>query len=537
MLLKIKKLKKRKQVLLMTKASYPKVNDKANKGYLLNLILTDEQREILNNCFRASRYAWNLFLGLNEYLYLENLQENHPDKFNELKVKAYDNANPKNSYRRQLKFFNQYLAYAENQEVYEIAQNQIKRGLKRIEKYNLAHPDKPQPVEMPHLSEYDMKTIITALKKRHQGEPGYELTLSHVAATVPRSAVADLDKAYQAFWRNLKRDSKRAGKPRFKSRFASQTCGFTEGVKALALHQDNHGMLLSVPKVGKIKCHSKRHIPKGIVKQLRIILTPNGHIHASLTMEQKTATPLNLNKVQDAQTMGLNMNYSDNVVTLSDGTTYQMDFAKLEYAQSRVDYWSKHLAMRKNRYDKRYAILKNKLTKEKKLYQLPVYNPYSVSGVRKAQHARANAHARLANLRKYWWTQLVTELTRKYKILYVPKYNMMSLKAKDKHNKRLLNLSGIGLLLPMLKAQSRKNGCHIIEVDSPYVTQTCHYCGTVNTSIFGTKDKPKVYTKPTWVCEHCHRELKLHQNAAINAKKFGTDQFIADRNAQIKANK
>lgn len=520
------------RLVKMAKTHFPKLNEKAHKGYVLNLRLSTDEEKWVNNCFTASRYAWNLFLGLEEYLYLDNMKKNHPDQFKELESKAYDNDNPKNPYRQQLQQFNEYTKYADNVEVLDAARPQIEKALQRITKYNETHPEKPQPLEVAHLSNYDMKTIITELKKRHKGEKDYPLSLPHVAATVPRSAVADLDTAYQAFWRNLKQSPDRAGKPRFKSRFASQACAFTEGVRRLALHQDHLGMLLSIPRIGNVMAHSKRHLPKGIVKQLHIIREPNGRIHASMTLEQKTATPLNLNKVKDFETVGLNMNYSDNVVTLSNGKTYQMDFAKLEHAQSRVDYWSKHLSIRKNHYDKEYAILKNKLAKTKQLDQLPAYNPYTVSGVRKAQHARANAHARLANLRKYWWTQVVTELTRKYKVIYVPKYNVVSLKDKSQRNKKLLNLSGIGLLLPMLKAQARKNGCHIVETESKYVTQTCHYCGKINTSVFGTKDCPKHYTKPTWTCEHCGHTLKLHVNAAINAKLMGLDAFKADQEAQ-----
>lgn len=516
----------------MAKTHFPKLNEKAHKGYVLNLKLHDDEAEWVNNCFTASRYAWNLFLGLEEYLYLDNMKKNHPGQFKELESKAYDNENAKNSYRHQLEQYDDFTKYADNAEVLDAAQPQIEKALKRIEKYNETHPEKPQPVEVAHLSDYDMKTIITELKKRHKGEDNYPLTLAHVAATVPRTAVGDLETAYQAFWRNLKQNPERAGKPRFKSRFAAQACGFTEGVKRLALHQDHFGMLLAIPRIGEVEAHSKRHLPKGIVKTLRIVREPNGRLHASMSLEQKTATPLNLAKVQDNETIGLNMNYSDNVVTLSNGKTYQMDFAKLEHAQSRVDYWSKRLSVRKNHYDKEYAILKDKLAKTKHLDQLPAYNPYTVSGVRKAQHARANAHARLANLRKYWWTQVVTELTRKYKVIYVPKYNVVSLKDKSRRNKKFLNLSGIGLLLPMLKSQACKNSCHIVETDSKFVTQTCHYCGEISTTVFGTKDHPKQYTKPTWTCEHCGKTLKLHENAAINAKLMGLAAFKDDQQAQ-----
>src|SRR5699024_1510083 len=107
----------------------------------------------------------------------------------------------------------------------------------------------------------------------------------------------------------------------------------------------------------------------------------------------------------------------------------------------------------------------------KQLDQLPEHNPYSVRGVREARHARAKAHQKLANTRKYWFTQIVTELTRQYRVIYTPKYNVTKIKQTTKYGKHKLDLIGLGMFNQMLHTQSRKNGCLIIEVNPVYATQ------------------------------------------------------------------
>ena len=74
-------------------ASFPKTNEKSYKGYKLNLILTDEQKQQLQKAFEASRYTWNIFLALNEYLYHKNMHDNHPDQWQRLLDKSAELAN------------------------------------------------------------------------------------------------------------------------------------------------------------------------------------------------------------------------------------------------------------------------------------------------------------------------------------------------------------------------------------------------------------------------------------------------------------
>ena len=507
-------LKNTERRILMSNLAFPQNSDKAYKAFNIELKLNEQQLETLRHNFDASRWAWNSLLALNKYLYTDFLKNHDPEKFNEL----VENAKVKKYAQQQLDFYNNFLKNASNKEILEIAQpiinTQLQRNLKK---------DKNAGVK--YLSNFDMKKIITQARKYYKDDPNHPLHFKDIAVTVPRTATSDLDLAWQAFWRNLKTNPEKAGQPKFKSRFQRNQCGFTEGVKPNAFSNKKHQRFISIPKLGKVAYHHKRHTPAGQVKTLRIYETPTGRIMMAVTIKQDTSTPMNLKKIQPQQMIGINLNYSDNVITLSNGKTYTPDWDRLEYLQSRIDYWSKHLDMRKNRYEEHYAKLKNKLTKEKQLDQLPEHNPYSVRGVREARHARAKAHQKLANTRKYWFTQIVTKLTRQYRVIYTPKYNVTKIKQTTKYGKHKLDLIGLGMFNQMLHTQSRKNGCLIIEVNPAYATQKCHECGQVDIQHFGTTKHPKKYTKPTWECPNCHAHNQLHVNAAINTMKEGLEDF------------
>lgn len=521
----------------MAKVSFPKASETAYKGYVVKLDLTEEQKKQLDKCFEASKFAWNLFLGLNEYLYHKNMHDNHPDKWQELVDRSAELAVKKvknNRPQREIDAYNDYLKEADHKEVYELAQPLIQKQLARLEKLNEKRK-KPVAVEVARLGHYDMCNIITQLKKAHDKD--YILNDPKVAATVPRTAVKTLDASYQAFFNNISHGRyDLAGKPR--PMYRSTSCGYTEGVKPHSLYQNKHGMKLQVPKIGFIVARTSRHLPAGKVKTIRLRHTPAGRYYASLSIQQGSNSPLNLSRIPKSKMVGVNLNYSrNNVVTLSNGEVYTLNFDKLEKAMEYTQRQSKKLSVRKNRYEERYAKLKNQLKAEDKLDQLPEFNYDSVRGIREARHTRAKAFNHLDNLRKYEWDEITTKLAREYQLIVIPKLSIRSMAARNPYGKKLLNLSSLGTFSLLLHQKGRKYGCHVIEVDPAYTTQTCHYCGKVATDIFGSKDHPHKYTKHSWICPNCGETLDLHENAAVNVLSKGMDQLGKDAKAQQEARK
>lgn len=509
-------------------ASFPKTNEKSYKGYKLNLILTDEQKQQLQKALEASRYTWNIFLALNEYLYHKNMHDNHPDQWQRLLDKSAELAlkNVKrNPFQREIDDYNNFLKDANYAELYELAQPFIQKDLERIQQKNQTRKKK-LPEEVQRLSNFTMANMITQLKKKH--DKSYILNDPAVASAVPRAAVQNLDRAYQTFFSNIKHGRySLAGKPRFHSKWQPGSCGYNIGVNPRAIRQSKEGMTLLIPKLGKVKAHSKRHLPAGKVKTLRVRQTPAGQYIASLTIQQGTGPALRLDKVPRSKMIGINLAFSrSRVLTLSNGEVMTLDFDKLEAAFARTQKWSKKLSVRKNGYDKRYAELKTKLESENRQEEIPAFDYDSVRGIREARHARAKAFQRLSNLRRYRWDLITTQLTRKYQVIVVPKYNLRGLSNANKYSKKLLSLASLGMFNQLLVQKERKYGCQIIEVNPAHTSQVCHVCGQ---KLF---DGPTSRRKEKLRCPSCGAEFDLHQNAAINILNLGMKQLEQDIKAQ-----
>lgn len=462
---------------------------KTYSAYKVELFPTEEQIFKINQVFEASRYAYNLYLALNKYLYLEK-KISDGQKLNN---------NVKNN---EQKFYDDFLMRDDQKLIYQIAKQLY-------------------PTDT-YLGAFSMGKINTLFKK--QAGAQNPLNQQAVAETVSRAAFAHLDSAYQAFWRNLKVDPKRAGQPRFKSFFGPKSAGYTIGVKTKPFSRIYNSetkeatTMITVPKIGKIRCHSKRKIPSVIVKTLSISLSNTGRYFLSASVQYDNQ--IKYNSIQPTKVVGIDVNVKkDAYLVLNNGQTLNLDYEKLAKAQAYAEQQDKKLARRRNRYDKEYAIYAHNLKQQGKSELIEPKNYDDVRGCREAAKTKAKAHRRVADIRRYEIDLITTELTRKYNFIAIEKLSVSKMKSKYSAINKATANSGFSILMTLLKQKANKYHCQIIEVDPKYTSTICSHCDENCNRLELT---PEQWLRmDEWVCPNCGHLNLMHVNAAKNILKLG----------------
>jgi len=301
---------------------------------------------------------------------------------------------------------------------------------------------------------------LRKVKEQKNNNPYAKGIHSHVLQIV----VADLDKAFQAFFRRAKAGEK-AGYPRFKGRDRFDSFGFKEYGNGFNLD----GRRLKLSGIGRVAVKWHRPI-EGEVKTLRICRKA-GKCFASFScvVDEK---PLPENN----RAVGIDVGIKSLLAT-SEGEIfenpkwYREGQAKLRVLQRSVSRKTKGGHNRK-----------------------------------KAVHLLQNHHEYISNQRKDYLNKIVYNITTNYGFIAIENLQIRNMVKNHNLSKSILD-GGWGYFAQHLAYKAAEAGRELVQVAPAYTSKTCSGCGT----IFEDLD-----LSVRWVECDCGLALDRDVNAAIN---------------------
>ena len=286
---------------------------------------------------------------------------------------------------------------------------------------------------------------------------------------VVRAATADLDKAFQAFFRRVKA-GETPGYPRFKGYNRFDSFGFKEYGNGFKID----GRRIKLSFIGRVAVRWHRPI-EGEIKTLRVKRSA-GKWYACFACEaEPNPLPATVREV------GIDVGISSLIAT-SDGETvhnpqwYRTEQKKLRIAQRRV---SRRVKGGANR--------------------------------RKAVTALQRRHERIANRRKDYLNKLALDLIRQYDRIAVEELNVKGM-SRNRHLSKSILDSGWSYFRQRLDDKAAEAGRLIVGVNPAYTSKTCSGCGAIFESLT---------LSDRWVTCACGMSLDRDINAAHNILRAG----------------
>jgi putative transposase len=286
---------------------------------------------------------------------------------------------------------------------------------------------------------------------------------SHVLQVV----VADLDKAFQAFFRRVKA-GETPGYPRFRGRNRFASFGFKEHGNGFKVD----GRRLKLSGIGRVAVRWHRPL-EGQIKTVRITRRA-GKWYACFACEVE-ATPL----PATGREIGVDVGIAS-LITTSEGEKephpgwYRAAQRKLRVLQRRV-------ARRK----------KGSTSRRKAVLQLQ------------------RQHERIANTRKDYLKKLAHRLVAHYDRIALEDLRITNM-VRNRHLAKSILDAGWGYLVQHLTSKAAEAGRVVCLVDARYTSKTCSRCGHVFESL-SLSDR--------WIACGCGLSLDRDHNAAVNILK------------------
>ncbi len=308
----------------------------------------------------------------------------------------------------------------------------------------------------------ETSAALTLLKKRP------ELAWLNDVSSVPlQQTLRDLQTAYTNFF------DKRAGYPGFKRKFGPQSAEYTKS----AFSFDADTRTLALAKIGAIKVKWSRDIvlePSSI----RILRDAAGRYFVSTVVEvAAVALPAT------GETVGIDFGLN-RLATLSTGE--RIANPKHSYrVQWRMKFLQRRLARKTKGSNRR----------------------------KKAVHAAAKLHAKIADTRKDTAHKFSTEMVKRFDTIYIEDLNLRGM-VKNHSLARSVSDAGIGMFTRLLESKAERYGRQVVKIDRWCPSsKMCSACGHINSAVvLGVKE---------WTCPHCGAHHDRDDNAAANIKAVG----------------
>lgn len=304
---------------------------------------------------------------------------------------------------------------------------------------------------------------LRRVKEHKASNPWAAEVHSHVLQVV----VADLDKAFQAFFRRVKA-GQTAGYPRFRGRNRFDSFGFKEYGNGFKID----GRRLRVSGIGRIAVRWHRPL-EGTIKTLRLIKKASGW-YACFSVEY---TPQSLPAT--GRDVGVDVGIASLIPT-SDG------------ARVPSQHWYR-------REQKKLRVLQRRVARRTK----------GGKNRRKAVVQLQRHHERIANQRKDFLNKLPSTLIQQYDRIAVENLRITNM-VKNRHLAKSILDAGWGYFVAQLHAKAAEAARVVVDVDPAYTSKTCSGCGHVFEHLT---------LKDRWIECRCGLSLDRDHNAAINILK------------------
>jgi putative transposase len=294
-----------------------------------------------------------------------------------------------------------------------------------------------------------------------------------VSKCAMQEALRDLDNAYQHFFRRLKlkKQGKHKGKVGFpKLKKKSKAIGSFRLTGAIHVFED----AVQLPRLGRLRLHEHDYLPTDAKVLSATVSEQAGRWFVSVQVEEEQDKPVPTATTAIGVDLGIKT-----LATLSDGTTFENPRA-LKHAQKKL----RRLERAKSR---RQIRSKNRL---------------------KARKAIAQAHARIAHIRKDATHKFTSYLAQNYALVAIEDLHVNGM-LKNHKLAQAVSDSNFGEMRRQIEYKAAWHGTHIVTIDRFYPSsKTCSGCGYVKLELS--------LSERTFVCEACGLAIDRDLNAALN---------------------
>jgi len=307
------------------------------------------------------------------------------------------------------------------------------------------------------------------VKERKATNPYAKTVHSHILQVT----VADLDKAFAAFFRRVKSGLEDPGYPRFKGRHRFDSFGLKEYGNGWKID----GRRLKLSGIGRVAVRWHRPM-EGAPKTVRIVRKADGWYAAIIC--ETSAHPL----PGTGNAVGIDVGITSLIAT-SDG----------EHIAHPHTYRGEQRALR---------ITQRRVARRKK----------GGANRRKAVRALRRQHQRIGNVRADFLNKLADSLIQRYDLIAVEDLRIRNM-VRNRHLARSILDAGWGYLRGRLHAKAADAGRVVVEVNPAYTSQDCSGCGV--------RFPEHLSLTVRWVSCACGLSLNRDENAARNilAKALG----------------
>lgn len=308
--------------------------------------------------------------------------------------------------------------------------------------------------------------------------------LADVSSVPLQQSLADLDKAYRAFFDSVtgKRKGTKVRPPRFKKRGHRQSARFTRAA-GFKVTTTTHGVgFVTLPKIGRVRFRLSRDLPSNPTS-VTLIQTPDARFHVSFVVDEPSEDrrPVVSTADDTRPSVGIDVGLTSlAAITRSDGTRTKLDNPR----------WTRTRSVKIARAQRAYARKqKGSKNQDKARIKVAVHH-------RKATDARHDHYRKLAH-----------ELVRENQAVAFETLNLRGL--GQTRLARSLHDAAWGTLFRYTAEAASEYGTDVIHIGRfEPTTQTCSVCGAPG-------GKKPLHVR-VWTCAECGTELDRDYNAAVN---------------------
>jgi putative transposase len=317
----------------------------------------------------------------------------------------------------------------------------------------------------------DLHRELNVLK---QGELSWMYAVSKCA---PQEALRNLDQAFAHFFRRVK--EKRAGRsvkvgfPRFKSK--KNGLGSFRLTGAIHIFDD----AIQLPRLGRLRLKERGYLPASGIHLLSATVSEGGgHWFVSVQAEVETPDPEATGKPAAGVDLGIRR-----LATVSDGTGIENPRA-----------------------------LKSRLRKIKRLQRVVSRRQKGSANRRKAVAKLANAHLRVANIRKDALHQATSLLAKTKSAIVLEDLNVSGM-LRNHHLAQAIADVGFYEFRRQMSYKGEWYGCQVFLAGRFYPsTKRCSHCGNVKVEMD--------LSERIYACDVCSLVIDRDLNAALNLEQL-----------------